>query len=318
MMDPHQLWRISYPDNGVAERVTNDLREYRGVSLAGKKIVTVTTDWTWRTWIATLDGSAAPRAIESGGGMTYGISWTAKGKIVFSAIAQNWLNILRVDPDGSNNVRLTMNAGDNYNPSASADGRFIVFTSTRNRTLDIYRLDAEDGSEVTQLTFTDRNSYPSFSPDGQWVAFDHNGNGTRSIWKVPFAGGEPVKLADRYRMPVYSPDGQLIAARYEPNSGTQDVAIFSAKGGEPLQHVPVPEIEWQRVYWLDDHTLSFIKTVGGTSNIWSYDLNTKASKQLTNFNGDQIFAYAWSPDFKQVACQRGNKLTNVIMISSER
>ena len=317
-MDPHQLWRISYP-GGVTERITNDLREYRGVSLAGKTIITtVQTDWTWKMWIATLDGTAAPREIDSGGGLTYGINWTIKGKIVFSAMAQNHLNILRVDPDGSNKVPLTINAGDNYNPSASPDGRFIVFTSTRKGTFDIYRLNADDGSEVTQLTFSDRNSYPSFSPDGQWVAFDHNGNGTRSIWRIPFAGGEPVKLAERYRMPVFSPDGRLFAARYEPNSGTRDVAIFSAGGGEPLQHVPVPEIEWQRVYWLDDHTLSFINNAGGTSNIWSYDLNTKASKQLTYFNGDQIFAYAWSPDFKQVACQRGNKLTNVIMISSER
>jgi Tol biopolymer transport system component len=64
--------------------------------------------------------------------------------------------------------------------------------------------------------------------------------------------------------------------------------------------------------------LSFIKNVDGTSNIWSYDLHTKTSKQLTTFNGDLIFAYAWSPDHKQVVCQRGAKLTNATMISSER
>jgi tricorn protease-like protein len=82
--------------------------------------------------------------------------------------------------------------------------------------------------------------------------------------------------------------------------------------------VPVEEMEWQRLDWLDDHTVSFIRNTGGTSNIWSYDLNTKALKQLTNFDGEQIFAYAWSPDRKQVACQRGTKFTNVTIISSER
>jgi TolB protein len=316
-MSPHRLWRISYP-GGVAERITNDLSEYRGVSLSGDKIVTVQTDWTWQTWIATLDSSAGQTPIASGQGLTYGISWTAKGKIVFSAMTQDRLDLLRVHPDGSNRVPLTVNAGDNYNPSASADGQFIVFTSTRNGTFDIYRFNADDGSDVTQLTSMDRNAYPSISSDNQWVAYDHNADGTRSVWKVPFEGGQPVKVAERYRMPVFSPNNQLIAARYEPRSGTRDVIVFPADGGAPLAHVPVPEMEWQRVYWLDDHTLSFIKNDRGTSNIWSYDLHTKASKQLTNFSGDQIFAYAWSPDHKQVAAQRGAKLTNVIMISSER
>ncbi len=317
-LGPHQLWRISYPA-GVAERITSTpLIEYRGVSLAGDKIATVETDWGWQTWIATLDAATAPRSINSGRGMTYGITWTSQGKIVFSAMTQDGLNLSRIDPDGSNPVPLTAKAGDNYSPAASADGQFIVFSSTRNKSFDIYRMNAEDGSDVTRLTFNDRNFYPSISSDNQWVAFDHNADGSRSVWKVPFNGGEPVKIGDRYRMPVFSPNDRLIAARYEPKSGTRDVAIFPVDGGPALTHMPVEEMEWQRVYWLDDHTLSFIKNAGGTSNIWSYDLNTRASKQLTNFSGDQIFAYAWSPDHQQIACQRGLKNTNVILISSER
>ena len=316
-MSPHQLWRISYPE-GVAKKLTADLNEYRGVSLSGDKIVTVQTSWTWRTWIATIDGSAAQARIYSGSGLTYGIDWTTKNKIVFSAMVRDRLNLVRMDPNGSNQDPLTSN-GDNYSPSSSADGRFIVFLSTRNETFDVYRMNADDPGEVTQLTFTDGNGYPSLSPDNEWVAYDHNADGTRSIWKVRLDGGKPVKVAERYRMPVFSPDNRLIAARYEPKSGTRDGAIFRASGGPPLMHVPIDEIEWQSLDWLNDHTVSFIRNTGGTSNIWSYDLDTKALKQLTNFDGDQIFAYAWSPDRKQVACQRGTKFTNVTIVrSSER
>ena len=126
------------------------------------------------------------------------------------------------------------------------------------------------------------------------------------------------KIIDGYRMPVFSPNGQLIAARYDEESGTNDVAIFSVDGGAPLQHVPIPILEWQRVQWIDDQTLSYINTVNGASNLYSYNLYTGVRKQLTFFESDQIVAYAWSPDFTRVACQRVTNIGDVIIISSER
>jgi hypothetical protein len=88
-------------------------------------------------------------------------------------------------------------------------------------------------------------------------------------------------------------------------------AIFSAHGGQLLWHSSSVQ-EWQQAHWLPSgRELSYVKNVDGYSNIWSYDLYTGDSKQLTNFNSDQIYAYAWSPDYKQVACQRGTKISNV-------
>jgi Tol biopolymer transport system component len=140
----------------------------------------------------------------------------------------------------------------------------------------------------------------------------------RSVWQVPLEGGDPVKVGDGYRMPAYSPDKKLIVARSPRNSGNGDVAIFSVAGGPPLKRIRLPIMEWQRIYWLNNHTVSFIKNDGGTSNIWSYDVNSDESKQLTNFNGDQIFTYAWSPDFKEIVCQRGKKLANVTVVNTEQ
>jgi serine/threonine protein kinase/Tol biopolymer transport system component len=315
---PHQLWRITYPEGAAQRILTPDLAEYRGVSLSGDKIVTVRTDRSWRIWVSTPADSAPARAIASGVGFNYGLSWTAKGRIVFSSMAQDRLNISRVEPDGSHRVQLTINAGDNYNPAASADGRLIVFVSNRKGSFNLWSMNADDGSELRQLTFTEGNFYPSVSPDNQWVAYDNLTNLKSSIWKVPLQGGDPVKLGERYRMPVFSPDSQLIAARYDLISGSRDLAIFSAAGGAPLRQVPIPILDWQRVQWLDSHTLSYIKNVDGYSNIWSYDLDTGSEKQLTQFSGDQIYAYAWSSDRKQVACQRGTRISDVTVISSER
>lgn len=237
---------------------------------------------------------------------------------MFSAMAQERLNISRIDPDGSNQVQLTADAGDNFMPASSFDGRFIVFVSNRKGSFNIWRMNADDGSDPTQLTFSDGNFYPSVSPDNQWVAYDNLVKSSTSIWKVPLAGGEPVRVGEKYRMPVFSPDNQFIAARYDLVSGSRgDVAIFPAQGGQPLRNFSVPVQEWQSIQWLPSgHELSYIKNEDGYSNIWTYDLDTGTSKQITRFNTDVIYAYAWSPDFKQIACLRGNKLHNIAMISS--
>ena len=311
---PYQLWRIRWPD-GVAQNITNDLDEYCGVSLTDDKIVTVRTNISWQIWISNLDQPEKANAIVTGAGLRYGLGWTSDGKIVYSSMAPDRLNISRVDADGSNPTQLTINAGDNYLPASSPDGKFIVFTSNRNGSFNIWRMNA-DGSEPTQLTTGDGNFYPSFSSDSQWVAYDNQVHSRVSIWKVPINGGESTKVADKYWMPAFSPDNQFIAGRYNLQSDSRDLAIFPAQGGAPLRYVSIPIQEWQRVQWLrSGHELSYVKNVDGYSNIWSYNLDTGTSKQLTNFNSDQIYAYAWSPDYTQLASQRGTKISQVVVMS---
>ena len=309
---PHQLWRIHYPD-GTTEKLTYDLNDYRGVSLVGRDIVTVQTNLSWRMWVLSVDEPQNATAIASGVGWNYGLSWTSRNKIVFSSMAGERLNISSIDPDGSNQFALTK-VGDNYTPAASFDGRFIVFASNRNGAFNIWRINA-DGGDPKQLTFSDGNFYPSCSTDNEWIVYDNVANSSVSVWKMPLNGGEPKKVGEKYRMAAFSPDNQFIACRSSSESGAPDVAIFSAQGGRPLRHVAIPIQEWQRVQWVrGDHELSYIKNVNGTANIWSYDLDTGASKQLTNFNSDRIYAYAWSPDYKQIACQRGTNISNVTLI----
>jgi eukaryotic-like serine/threonine-protein kinase len=312
---PRRLWRISFPD-GAAEMITPDLNDYAGVSLSGNKIVTVGTKLSWNIWVDSIGESQKSTAVSiaPGVGTNYGLCWTSTAQIVFSSVVGDQLNISRIDRDGSNRVSLT-NVGDNYLPACSAGGRFIVFASNRNGSFNIWRMNADDPSDLKQLTFGDGNFYPSVSPDNQWVAYDHVADSAVSVWKVSINGGESLKVTENYRMPAFSPDNQFLACRYNLESGTHDVAIFSAQDGQPLNHFGVPNQEWQRVQWINNRELSYIANVNGVSNIWSYNLDTGTKKQLTNFNSDLIYAYAWSPDHKQVACQRGTNVSDVTMIS---
>ena len=141
-----------------------------------------------------------------------------------------------------------------------------------------------------------------------------------TVWKVPIDGGDAVKFTDKYaRMPAVSPDNQFIACTYYVEAGSRGIAILPIEGGPPVKLLPIPIMERQRVQWINNgHALSYIKIVNGVSNIWSYDLDNGSTKQLTDFKTDQIFAYAWSPDYKQLACDRGTEIRDVTIINYQR
>src|SRR6202140_1328833 len=319
---PFKLWRISYPQ-GESVKITNDTAEYEGASLSrnGKTIVSVHTQRGAQLFVAP-DGDAllAKPIASSTSGYKYGLNWTSKGKIVFSSMARSNLSIWAINPDGSDQTQLTtVNAGDNYTPATSPDGRFIVFTSNRSGSLNIWRINADDGSDPKQLTFGGGNSYPSVSPDGHWVLYD-NQSGKPTLWKVAIDGGDPVQLIDKNaRMPVASPDSQFIACSYYGENESRGIAIFPFQGGPMIRLIPIHLMEWQRVQWIDGgRALSYIDNANGVSNIWSYDLGTGTPRQLTDFKTDQIYAYAWSPDQKQLTCLRGSEVRDATIIDDQK
>lgn len=316
---PYQLWSITYP-SGESFRITSDTNEYERVSVSqdGNTILALQNRQLARMWMAPDGEVTRAHAITSNVGPTYGMDWSGSSRIIYSSLTGTNLNISSVNPDGSNRVQLTVNAGDNCMPAASRDGRFVVFTSNRNGSFNIWRMNAEDGSDARQLTFTDGNFYPSCSPDGQWVAYHNQSRGVMRIYRVPLDGGEPQLVTEHARMPVVSSDNRLIAYRHYPEGGAPEIAIMPLQGGARTGHLPIPIMDWQRLQWTpDDRALTYIKTANDVSNIWSYELASGIEKPLTNFTSDQVFAYAWSPDFKQLACLRGTEVRDVTMIRNQ-
>ena len=80
---------------------------------------------------------------------------------------------------------LTKNAGGNYSPVASPDGRFIFFNSNRGKTYSIYR-SLSDGSEARKLADEDEEeAEPDCSPDGKFVVFQNYLPGSWPLKRFP-------------------------------------------------------------------------------------------------------------------------------------
>jgi hypothetical protein len=124
--------------------------------------------------------------------------------------------------------------------------------------------------------------------------------------------GQP--LPPGFHEPMPSPDGALIAGHYSDDvSRGERVAIVSLAGGavKLLPTVP-PSATWAP----DGKSLVYIDTRGGVSNLLHQPLAGGAALPITTYTAEQIFAYAVSPDRKQLAVVRGRVASDVVLISS--
>ncbi len=147
---------------------------------------------------------------------------------------------------GANEIQLTSDGQQNFQPAFSSDGKFIALYS-KNRG-GIWVIPATGGKTKQITTFGSR---PSWSPDGNFIAFQSNsmtdlGASTppaippSTIWMVSSQGGEPTQLtqagnpAGGHGSPAWSPDGKrLVFCASDFVEGS--VWTISSKGGDLKQ-----------------------------------------------------------------------------------
>ncbi len=322
-----QIWRLSYPD-GEARKLTNDLNNYQGISLAANSniLVTVKVDYTSNMWIAPY--GKAGRAIQVTSGTNIeegqlGLAWTPDGKIVYTSTESGNWDIWIVDADGSHKQQLTANAGRNFCPSVSPDGRYIVFGSDRTGVEDIWRMDI-NGGNLKQLTRGHIASRPYCSPDGPWVVYRNSSSGTATVWKVSIDGGAPTRLtgADKpAASPVISPDGKLLSYLVLNEQNKPALNIIPFAGGEIIKTIDMPadvKMSSNHVWTADGRGVICRRTNGNGSNLWQQPLDSSPPTQLTDFKSNGIPWFDLSRDGKQLALSRSVLSGEVVLISNFR
>jgi serine/threonine protein kinase/Tol biopolymer transport system component len=312
------IWQITFP-SGVATKLTNDLNSYPTISLTAERtsIATVKSDIENNIWVTPGFDSSRAAQITQGRNLVGRPSWTPDGKLICPIKAPVGSDLYLIDPITGNRKQLTADAGTNYGPSASADGRYIVFISDRTGAPQVWRIDI-DGSNAKQLTQTAEDMDANISPDGRWVTYTSCLNKC-TVWKVGIDGGQPMQLTDRFsQAPVFSPDGKQIACRYlDQPHGQYQLAILPSESGAPIKTFALPNGAITNWRWaVDGRALIYGVTQKGVTNLWSQPIDGSLPKQLTNFASEIIFGFDLSRDGKQVALDRGNLSSDVVLISN--
>ena len=141
------------------------------------------------------------------------VSWggaPTTAKIVFASRKDGNLDIYTMNPDGTEQTRLTQHRSVDANPKWSPTGEHIIFSSDRDGIIDLYLMEA-DGANV-QRFFTksaDRNA-ATWAPDGKWIAYNRWEHGKFSIY-IASTDSKKEEQVVLGIYPMWSPDGTEIA-----------------------------------------------------------------------------------------------------------
>lgn len=156
------------------------------------------------------------------------------GRIAFVSTRDGNSEIYVMNPDGSDQKRLTNNVFDDLAPAWSPDRKKIAFVSGRDGNYEIYVMNA-DGSNQVRLTSDPASDwYPTWSPDGKMIAFNSNrGGAPYEIFVIEADGiGEPIQLTHNTFGdwgPSWSPDGTKIVFatdRHRPSKEDRGSEIY--------------------------------------------------------------------------------------------
>jgi TolB protein len=184
-------------------------------------------------YVVNADGSDRRTLAPNARGVA--LAWSPLGdKIAFVSERDGDMEIHVINPEGSEQRRLTRNTVRDSYPVWSPDGRRIAFESN----WQVWVMNA-DGSGQRRLTRNGaRNFAPAWSPDGRRIAFERrvgrekyggcSGCGRASTFQVYVmnADGSGARmLAQGGTQPFWSPDGQKIA--FERQS---DIYVMNTDG----------------------------------------------------------------------------------------
>jgi WD40 repeat protein len=246
------------------------------------------------------------------------------GRIVFTSTSNGNPEIWITNADGSGQTPLTQGSDANIWPCVTHDNRYIVFASSRGGP-SIWRMGLA-GDGLVRLTNGPADGWPLCAPDSRSVLFESLDTGFE-IRKTPIDGGRREQLAEALIFPqAMSPDGTMFSG-WDFQSGRQPgfaIAVRSAIDGSPIRWFAVPfdirvsgaPFFAQAVGWAPDgKAIQYVASESGVGNIWSQPLDGGAPRRITDFDHNEIYAFAWSPDGTRLAVARGTTTNDVVIVT---
>ncbi|MEM8932416.1 MAG: hypothetical protein AAGE94_14640, partial [Acidobacteriota bacterium] len=184
-------------------------------------------------------------------------------------------------------------------------GDTVVFVHAE----DIWRAPSAGGEARRLTAHPGQETFPKISPDGRWLAFAAQYTGSRQVYVMPIDGGEPKQLTfytDVGPLPPrggydywvldWTADGKILVQMNRTPWGERLGRYFLVDPAGGLETpLPIPH-GGTASFSPDGKTLAYTpidrefrtwkRSLGGRAqDIWTYDLEARQSRRLTDFRG---------------------------------
>jgi tricorn protease len=204
-----------------------------------------------------------------------------------------------VAKEGGTAYKLTSAKGTELLARFSPDGKQIAFSGNYNGNVDVYVMPSLGGLPIRITHHGMNDRLVDWYPDGNFLLFASSRESGKQrfsqFYKVSKDGGMPEKLPIPYaEFGVLSPDGKKIAytprtrafrtwKRYQGGMAA-DIYLFDLEKNSAenitnnIANDEFPMWTGNKIYFLSD------RGDNKRNNIWSYDISSKQSKQITDFD----------------------------------
>lgn len=185
-----------------------------------------------------------------------------------------------------------------FDAVVSPDGKRIAYSVSMGSSTDrndIWTVDVATGATQKITAMPGLQHEPTWSRDGQSLYFlSGQGGPSHDIWRVDIASRAVTQMTvnDLFHFDVAVREDGAIA--YSSNRGGNYDLWLLRNGGEPERLTDDAALDARPSWSADGQRLVFESTREGASDLWSYDLSSKAITRLTTMPGGARMP-VWAP-----------------------
>jgi tricorn protease len=213
-------------------------------------------------------------------------------------------------------------------------GERIVFVANGN----LWSVPKSGGTAVRLTSAPGQDMFPRVSPDGKWIAYTEASKAGTDIWVIPAAGGAAQRLTfhpatepgtgGRHgpdnMVVTWTPDSRnvvYLSKRDQWNGWIQNLYEVPVAGGLPTR-MPIDSAVGLLTFAPDGHTIAYNRIFrnfrtwkryngGLAQQLFTYDLNTRELKQLTNWSGTNTSPMWYGDRIYYLSDQDANRRANI-------